>query len=147
MRSVIQVRPPVTTYRFDHIHLNSRDPEMAAEYYRTTFGARVVASVQLDGQPRFDVDLNGLMIFIALVPDQPEDGLRPDDMSIGLAHFGLRVDDLDDAVAELRRRGATIAVEPYLSTRRKGLRVAFVEAPENVRIELLERDESAAATS
>lgn len=127
-------------YRLDHIHLNSRDPQAAAEYYRRTFGARVIESVQLDGQPRFDVDLDGLMIFIAPVsPGAPAPAPAGD--ALGIAHFGLRVDDLDEAVAALRHAGARFAVEPYASKRKAGLRVAFVEAPENVLIELLERRE------
>ena len=52
-------------------------------------------------------------------------------------HFGLRVDDMDDAVAELKRRGAQFTLEPR--TIRPGVRIAFVQAPDNVRIELLER--------
>lgn len=129
-------------YRLDHIHLNSRDPQAAAEYYRRTFGARVIESVQLDGQPRFDVDLDGLMIFIApIAPTSPDAAPAPAGNALGIAHFGLRVDDLDEAVAALRRAGARFAVEPYVSKRKPGLRVAFVEAPENVLIELLERRE------
>ena len=56
---------------------------------------------------------------------------------MGLDHFGLRVDDMDAAVAELKRRGAHFSVEPR--TIRPGVRIAFVQAPDNVRIELLER--------
>jgi len=41
-------------------------------------------------------------------------------------------------VAELKRRGADIAVEPR--TIRPGVRIAFVRAPDDVRIELLQRD-------
>ena len=58
-------------------------------------------------------------------------------MKQGLDHFGLRVDDMDEAVAELKRRGAQFTLEPR--TIRPGVRIAFVQAPDNVRIELLER--------
>jgi catechol 2,3-dioxygenase-like lactoylglutathione lyase family enzyme len=131
----------VRGYRLDHIHLNSRDPRAAAEYYRRTFGARIIESVQLDGQPRFDVDLDGLMIFIAQAPPDAAEAGAPAGDAIGIAHFGLRVPDLDEAVATLERAGARFAVPPYASKRKAGLRIAFVEAPENVLIELLERRE------
>jgi lactoylglutathione lyase len=124
-------------YRLDHVHLNSRDPQRAAQYYRDMFGAQIVESIQLDGQPRFDVDLGGLMIFIATAGPNAKEWPSAD--GVGIAHFGLRVDDLDLAVAELKAAGATFAVEPYVSTRKAGLRVAFVQAPENVLIELVER--------
>lgn len=127
------------SYRFDHIHLNSQDPQAAAEYYRRIFGARIIESIQLDGQPRFDVDLDGLMIFIRKVSPDAKEVVGPAAGAIGISHFGLCVDDLDDAIARLKRAGAKLAVEPHTSERKAGLRIAFVEAPERVLIELLER--------
>jgi catechol 2,3-dioxygenase-like lactoylglutathione lyase family enzyme len=61
----------------------------------------------------------------------------PRERYIGLDHFGLRVDDLDRTATDLKNRGASFALEP--TTLRPGLRIAFLSAPENVRIELLER--------
>ena len=124
--------PPV--YRYDHMHLRSRDVKKTAEYYRQMFDAEIVESVQSDGKPRTDLDLNGLTIFIAAVP--PE-ATTPSEPYVGLDHFGLRVENMDEAVADLKRRGATFTLEPR--TIRPGVRIAFVQAPDNVRIELLER--------
>ena len=58
-------------------------------------------------------------------------------MYIGLDHLGLRVDDLDVATAELKRRGAQVIGEP--KTIRPGVRIAFIQGPDDGRIELLER--------
>src|SRR5207245_2082298 len=58
------------TYRYDHMHLRSRDVKKTAEYYHRVFGARIVESIQSDGKPRTDLDLDGLTIFIA--PVAPE---------------------------------------------------------------------------
>ena len=127
--------PPI--YRYDHMHLRSRDVKKTAEYYHRTFDARIVESVQSDGKPRTDLDLNGLTIFIAPVPPDAAVPPAPMEPYVGLDHFGLRVEDMDDAVAELRRRGASFTMEPR--TIRPGVRIAFVQAPDNVRIELLER--------
>ena len=127
--------PP--TYRYDHMHLRSRDVKKTAEYYHQMFDARIVESVQSDGKPRTDLDLNGLLIFIAPVPPDAAVPPAPTEPYVGLDHFGLRVEDMDDAVAELRRRGASFTMEPR--TIRPGVRIAFVQAPDNVRIELLER--------
>jgi len=52
-------------------------------------------------------------------------------------HFGIRVDDLDAAYAQLKERGATFTTEPR--TIRPGVKIAFIQCPDNVRIELLER--------
>ena len=125
------------TYAYDHIHLRAREPEKMANYYRDVFDAKVVMAAQPNGQPRIEMDLDGLVILIAGSPSEnpPE---SPADPYIGLDHFGLRVRSVDETVSELKRRGADIIDEPR--TIRPGVRIAFVRAPENVRIELLQRD-------
>jgi lactoylglutathione lyase len=124
-------------YSYDHIHLRTRDPRGTADWYHRMFGARIIESVQSDGQPRIDLDINGLTVFIASVPAEAGMEATPADPHLGLDHFGLRVDDLDTAVAELKQRGATFATEPR--TIRPGVKIAFVHCPDNVRVELLER--------
>ena len=126
------------TYTYDHIHLRTRDPRSMARYFEKMFDARIIESVQSDGQPRIDLDIDGLMVFIAPVPADANLPASPRDPHLGLDHFGFRVEDVDQTVAELKRRGAEIAVEPR--TIRPGVRIAFVRAPDDVRIELLQRD-------
>jgi catechol 2,3-dioxygenase-like lactoylglutathione lyase family enzyme len=125
------------SYSYDHIHLRSRDPKATAQFYERMFGAKILESVQSDGQPRIDLDINGLTVFIARVAPDADIASSPADPHLGLDHFGLRVDNLDETAAELKRRGATFSVEPR--TIRPGVRIAFLECPDNVRIELLER--------
>jgi catechol 2,3-dioxygenase-like lactoylglutathione lyase family enzyme len=108
-----------------------------AQYYHQMFDAKIIESIQSDGRPRIDLDLNGLTIFIAQVPAHAEMPAAPAEPYLGLDHFGLRVDNLDEATAELKRRGATFVVEPR--TIRPGVKIAFVQGPDDVRIELLER--------
>jgi lactoylglutathione lyase len=125
-------------YVYDHIHLRTRDPKGIAGYYHRVFDAKVLESVQSDGRPRIDLDLDGLLIFIAPVASDADIAASPSDAHLGLDHFGLRVENVDETVAELKRRGADIADEPR--TIRPGVRIAFVRAPDDVRIELLQRD-------
>ena len=124
-------------YTYDHIHLRSRDPEATAQYYHKMFNAKIIESVQLDGQKRLDLDINGLTVFIARVAPDDDVPDGPTEPYIGLDHFGLRVDNLDEAAAELKERGAEFTMEPRVL--RLGVKIAFIRAPENVRIELLER--------
>ena len=126
------------TYTYDHIHLRTRDPKGMADYFHNMFDARIIESIQSDGQSRIDLDIDGLMVFIAPVAADAEMPASPTDPHLGLDHFGFRVDNVDQTVAELKRRGAEIAVEPR--TIRPGVRIAFVRAPDDVRIELLQRN-------
>ena len=110
---------------------------VTAQYYHKMFDAQIVESIQSDGQPRIDLDINGLTVFIARVPPEAIIPAAPVNPHLGLDHFGLRVDNLEEAVVELKRRGAEFAVEPR--TIRPGVKIAFVRGPDDVRIELLER--------
>ena len=131
---------PVYTYTYDHIHVRTKDPEGMASFFETMFGAKVLRLIQSDGAPRVDLNVNGLAIFIATVPPEEHIDLSPRDPHLGLDHFGFRVDDIDGAVEDLRGKGAEIYVEPR--TIRPGVRIAFVRGPDDVRIEILQRDGS-----
>jgi catechol 2,3-dioxygenase-like lactoylglutathione lyase family enzyme len=122
-------------FRWDHIHLRSRDPEAMARYYVEVFGAAPVDKVVVNGAVRIIVSLAGMNLFIEQVPAGTP--APPEPPYLGLEHIGLAVTDLDAVCADLKARGAEFAVEPHAP--RPGVRIAFVRAPENVRIELLER--------
>ena len=125
-------------YTYDHIHLRSKQPDEMAAWFERIFDAQVIKSVQSDGFVRTDLNIDGLMVFIAPVAADAAMTASPPDPHLGLDHFGFRVDNLDETVAELKGRGAEMAAEPR--TIRPGVRVAFVRAPDDVRIELLQRD-------
>jgi catechol 2,3-dioxygenase-like lactoylglutathione lyase family enzyme len=127
----------MSAYEFDHVHILTKNPKAVADYFQRVFDGKVFETLQSDGQTRIDVDLNGLMIFI--MPVAPGDDLpaSPPGRYMGLDHFGLKVKNLDEAAAELKRRGAEFVVEPYVP--RPGLKISFIRGPENVWIEVLER--------
>ena len=126
------------SYTYDHIHLRTRDPEGTAKYYNEMFGAKIIESVQSDGSNRIDLDINGLTIFIARVAAGDDIPVPPSDPHMGLDHFGLRVGNLNEAAVDLKSKGAEFTMEPR--DLRPGVRIAFVRAPDDVRIELLQRD-------
>ena len=55
----------MVTYTYDHIHIRSREPMETAQYFNKMFGAQILESVQTDGQSRVDIDINGLIVFLA----------------------------------------------------------------------------------
>ena len=94
----------MVTYSYDHIHIRSREPMETARYFNNMFGAKILESVQTDGQSRVDIDINGLIVFLAQADATTPDG--PVDPYVGLDHFGLRVDNLDTAAADLKSKVA-----------------------------------------
>lgn len=103
--------------RIDHIELYVGNAKQAAHYYRTVFGFAPVAYSGLEtgcrdrasyvleqGQIRF-------VLSTALTPDHPiarHCHLHGD----GVKAISFEVDDVDDAIEQTRRRGATIASAP-----------------------------------
>lgn len=128
-------------YHFDHIHLRCRDADAAARFFETMFGAEVTRSTYepgtlYAGQVRVSLRLGGQTVLIA--PAHPHDATAPAPAFpyYGLEHIGLTVDNVDDAVAEMRAKGADIALGPV--TRSAGLRLAFIRGPEGIMVELVQ---------
>ncbi len=128
----------MTAFTYDHIHLRSPDAEATARWYERMFGAEIIRSVQSDGRPRLDLNLGGVAVFIAQVPEENAVAEPPQPPHLGLEHIGLRVEGIDAVVAELKQKGAEFTVEP--KTIRPGVRIAFLRGPQNVHIELLDRN-------
>jgi lactoylglutathione lyase len=128
----------MSAFTYDHIHLRSPDAEATARWYEKMFDAEIIRSVQSDGRPRVDLNLGGVTVFIAQVPPEQAVAPPPEPPYLGLEHIGLRVNGVDQIVAELKEKGAEFAVEP--KTIRPGVRIAFLRGPQNVHIELLDRN-------
>lgn len=119
----------MTDYQFDHIHLNSPDPQETAEFYEKMFGAERVSAHELGGgRVTVNLSLNGTTILIS----QP----RGDSAQPGLAHFGIRTNDLEAAIEELKAKGVPFTMD--MTEVRPGFRISFLTAPESVPIELQE---------
>lgn len=126
----------MTRFALDHVHLRSPDPERAAGFYIDMLGAEPVGRMQNGAALRVVLDLGGLRLFIEQAP--PDAPSPPAPPFLGVEHIGLAVRDMDAAVAELRSKGAHFVVEPH--SPRPGFKMAFVQAPDGVRVEILQRD-------
>lgn len=128
---------PDTSVGFDHVHLVSRDPLAAASWYVDRLGGKIVKTVEMKGAPQVYISFGDAMVLIR--------GERPDEevagkpgLEWGLDHFGLRVrGDFDGFCAALRQKGVAFSMEP--TDINPSTRIAFIEAPDGVSIELLDR--------
>ena len=126
----------MTKFTWEHIHLKTPDPEATAAWYESNLGAEIVRTKQPDGSNRIDLNLSGQKVFLAPV-DPAKVGAAPSMPFLGMDHFGMTVEDIDTAVAELKAKGVTFTMDP--TTIRPGVRIAFLTAPQNVSIELPQR--------
>ncbi|TPQ36914.1 glyoxalase [Bradyrhizobium guangdongense] len=122
---------PVVTW--DHVHLRSPDPETTAAWLQDVLGGEIVR-----GPGRIDVKLGGANIFIAPLEAGKPMNPPPPHPHQGLDHIGLTVKDIDAVAAEIKAKGVEFTREP--TTIRPGVRVCFIRGPENISVELLERD-------
>jgi catechol 2,3-dioxygenase-like lactoylglutathione lyase family enzyme len=127
--------PTSLDYTFNHIHVFCSDLETSERWFVDGMGADLVERRESRGAPASVLKLGGAQILLRGKREGEE--LAPaGTRHFGTDHFGLEVPDVDATVAELRRRGVTIEVEPW--DFRPDLRIAFVKGPDNVRIELVE---------
>src|SRR5947208_1661616 len=102
----------MTEFSYDHVHLRSPDPDETAAYYERMFGAEIIKSVMSNGIERTDMNLGGVMVFIAQVPADSGLAEKPKGSFVGLDHLGLRVRGIDRVCEELKAKGAEFTVEP-----------------------------------
>lgn len=124
-------------YWYDHTHLTSPDPEKTALFYQDMFDAKKVNVRELgDGRTMVTLELNGARILI-MNPKAPDES-SPDAGAggCGLDHFGIVTDNIEAAVAALKANGVQFKQD---INKGPGAEYAFLWAPENVLIELIER--------
>lgn len=125
-------------FAFDHVHFVCRDVKGMAAYFERVFGAEpFLYNPDLKGAPNAGLRLAGVNILIrGLRPGERAD-VRAPALVEGLDHLGLLVEDIEAAAAGLKERGAKFTLEPQ-ATGMKGRKIAFIEGPEKIRIELVE---------
>ncbi len=125
-------------YSYDHIHLVSPDAVKTAEFYERMFNAKRVSVGELGaGRVSVELDLNGSRVLVMSRRVQPETAPSSPETDYGLEHFGIRTDNLEAAVADLKAKGVQFKEE--IREIRPGVKISFLWAPENVLIELLEK--------
>ena len=125
-------------YAINHIHLKADDPQASAAWWVRAFNFTIVSDQERTGGVRFVTcqSENGIRVNISgpatgELLDRGTSGVHQ-----GLEHFGFDSDDLDADIARLEALGARLLVPPFMGS---VSRVCFIEAPDQVRIELIER--------
>ena len=133
-------------YMYDHVHLISPNPVKAAEFYEHAFGATRVAVGQYpEGGTRVELRLEGTRLLIRTPVDASCTAEDAPGTRHGLEHFGIRTDDIETAVTDLKAKGVQFIGDIKVSSA-TGARIAFLMAPDNVMIELLQPARTATAS-
>lgn len=114
-----------------HITVVAPDPAAALTWFASAFGGKVVKYENaMDG-----INYGGVWLFATRGTREPSAGHSID-------HIGFRPANVDDAVTALKTKSVKVTTEPRPLVLPSGaaMRLAFIEAPGGVRIELVQRD-------
>ena len=124
---------------FDHVHFISEDPQSAASWYVEKLGGKIISNKEVLGAPLIFVAFEEAFLIIrGRRPGEQVDSKQG--LQWGIDHFGFRVQgDFDSYCEALKKKGVVFSVEPkdFSAT----TRIAFIDAPDGVSVELLVRKE------
>ena len=111
-----------------HVHLKTRDPKQTMQFYLDNLGATLIA----DRGPRgYQVNLHGLQLNITTLIDT-----QTREQHYGIEHIAVDTDDYPGTLARFRANGARVLEELPPTN---GRRVGFLQAPDGVQIEVIEK--------
>ena len=126
-------------YRINHIHLKASDPRKTAEWYVKAFDFKIVSDTTRVFGDRFircqSAD-GGMAVNISGA--RTGETLGPGDARAhhGLEHYGFDSEHLEQDIERLKGLGATLLEGPIQVP--NGPRIAFMQAPDDCRVELIE---------
>ena len=115
------------SFKLNHVHLKTKDPEKTAKFYVDTLGAKIVSKNPTGG---CRLDLHGLSLNVSKFLDS-----QKREQKYGMEHIAIDTNELDALVEKLKRQGINILEETVVSG---GRRVCFFEGPDGVQLEFIE---------
>lgn len=125
------------TWSYDHVHLKASHLDETLNYYATNFGAEQKFSMKIRGMAIVGMSINGMILLISDTAEGESPKPGSADPHFGVIHFGLKCEDLDQETAKLKGNGVEFTMDP--TDIGGGTKIAFVKAPDEVLIELLQR--------
>jgi catechol 2,3-dioxygenase-like lactoylglutathione lyase family enzyme len=127
-------------FRINHIHLKAPDPRKTAEWYEKAFLFKIVSDetrVFGDRFVRCVSEDGGMAVNISGARTNEKLGAGDATAHHGLEHFGFDTEDIEADIRRLEGLGAKLLEGPIQNP--NGPRIAFLRAPDDVRVELVER--------
>ena len=126
-------------YAINHVHIRSADPRASAAWYEKHFGAEklserevmpgtITIGMRVDGPTRLNISSQAA---------GSSDARASAELNrLGLEHFGFGVDDIEAEMARLE--GAGVRTVLPVTAVGGGTRIAYIEGPDDVLIELVQ---------
>lgn len=126
-------------YNINHIHLKYSDPKKAAEWFQKAFNFKIISETTRPFGDKFIVteSENGTRVNMSSERTNEKLNRGDADAHYGLEHFGFDSQDIDADIKRLTAMGATLKEGPIRLG--DGRAIAFIAAPGEVRIELIQQ--------
>lgn len=122
----------------DHIAIICSDYQKSKDFYVSILGLKIIREIERPERKSWkcDLDVNGrYQIELFSFPNPPPRSTKPE--VCGLRHLAFEVNNLDEAIAELKSKGiSTEEIRRDIS--RNGKRFVFLKDPDGLPIELCE---------
>ena len=126
-------------YAINHVHIRSSDPRASAAWYVEHFDAKIVSDREvMPGTITVSMEVGGpARLNISSQPEgSSEEPASAELNRLGLEHFGFGVSDLQEELDRLEKSGIRVVLP--LTEVVGGARLAYIEAPDDVLIELVQ---------
>jgi len=137
--------------RIDHIHIVVKDLREAAKFFGEIMGTKWVGPIESPGMPGMKTTFDTLG-FELMQPTSPDTPLAKfiQKRGEGIYSIGLKVSNLDEAIADLKDRGVRVAWrgsgKDFQNESLRGVALTNPKDTHGVMFELLEYDERTPAS-
>ncbi len=121
---------------YDHAHFRCADLEQAIAFYQKLLDAEIIKRAEHGGRIIVTLRIGDTKICLSPAPPNSNLATEVNAKRLGVYHLAFLVPNLDEAVAECKRRGAKFVIENLMATPKRN--VAFFEAPDGMQVELME---------
>jgi lactoylglutathione lyase len=122
--------------RFDHVGIKTADLEKSLDFYTKTLGFTILEVKEFEKKYYF---VGNEHTTIEIEAANPGDQQISVDVSSGINHLAFIVDDIEALVKNIKTRGGTVIMDPLQL--RPDRKVAFIQDPDGVRIQLIQPTE------
>ena len=126
-------------YRINHVHIRASEPRRSAEWYEKYFNAKILSEREvMPGTITIGMEMGGpCRLNIPSKPAGTSDARASAELNqLGLEHFGFDVEDLEAELTRLEAAGVRIVLP--LTEVASGTKLAYIEGPDDVLIELVQ---------
>ncbi len=123
--------------KFNHSGIKCVDVDASFKYYTEVIGLEKLFEVEILGKRCIFVGKDAFQLELEEIKVAPQMPAGPPE--VGLSHLAFESDDIEKDAEELTARGAEFLIPPFQI--RPTRKTAFIKAPDNVMIQLVEDKE------